>query len=306
MTEIKESEVVAAESPKKSKQKTGNGKSEHEDTSMIPRGDVDMLMVEAVRSGNVEVMAQVMEIRRELKAEAAKEAFFDSFATFQSECPIIKKNKWVLSQAGNKLYPYAPLDAIVKQVGGLISKHGFSYTIKSGVENPTERDPLGRVFAVCRVQHVAGHTEASPFSIPVKEATPFTNAAQQAGTALTYAKRYAFNDAFGIVTADEDTDGWITPEDARKARPPVKQPQSKPSAQHSAQRGNTERVQLEPAAEGEGIDKKIADGIWKAMEYGTLSMGDFTKRFPKLSRLGEIKREDAQVVLNWIANPMEH
>ena len=303
-TEIKDSEVVPSETPKKPKSK-GNGKPV-EDAAIVPRGDVDMLMVEAVRSGNVEVMAQVMEIRRELKAEAAKEAFFDSFAAFQAECPVIKKTKWVKSSAGSPLYSYAPLDSIVKQVGGLISKHGFSYTIKAKMEPASDFDPFGRVLAACRVQHIAGHTEESYFSIGIKEGTSFTNSAQQAGASLTYAKRYAFCAAFGIVTEDDDTDGRILPEDARKARQPVSQPRPKPSAQNSAQRANgapRERVQLEPAEEGEGIDKKVADGIWRAMEHGQISMQDFTKRFPKLTRLGEIRKGDERVVLSWLADP---
>ena len=305
MSEV-EPEVVPSETPKKSKPK-GNGKPV-EDTAIVPRGDVDMLMVEAVRSGNIEVMERVMAIRRELKAEAAKEAFFDAFAEFQAECPIIKKTKWVKSSGGANLYAYAPLEQIIKQAGPFISKHGFSYTIKPSIEAGNDAHPLGRIVANCRVQHSAGHAEESTFMIDVREATNFTNSAQQAGVALTYAKRYALCAAFGIVTAEEDTDGWISPEDARKARQPVSQPRQTPTAQKAAQRANTaqtERVQLEPAGEGEGVDEKIAGGIWKAMEHGALSMEDFKKRFPKLTRLGEIKRGEEWVVLSWIANPVE-
>lgn len=305
MTETVDPEVVQPEPPKKSKPK-GNGKPV-EDTAIVPRGDVDMLMVEAVRSGNIEVMERVMAIRRELKAEAAREAFYASFADLQSELPIIKKTKWVKSETGTKLYAYAPLDAIIKQCGGIIAKHGFSYSIRPMFEDPSESYPLGRVGALCRVFHVAGHVEESPFWIPVKEATRFTNTAQQSGTALTYSKRYSFCPAFGIVTEDDDTDG-IIPNEARKGREPVKQPQSTPTAQKAAQKANTaqpERVQLEPAGEGEGIDEKMADGIWQAMKHGTLTMTEFTRRFPKLSRLGEIKESDKRVVLDWIANPVE-
>jgi hypothetical protein len=282
---------------------------EPESEAMVPRGDVDMLMVEAVRSGNIEVMERVMAIRRELKAEAAREAFFDSLAAFQAECPVLKKNKWVLSEAGNKLYAYAPLDSIVKQLGGLISKHGFSYTIKSKIEEPDDHNPLGRVTAVCRVLHSAGHTEESPFTIPIKEATRFTNAAQQAGTARSYAKRYAFCDALGIMTEDEDTDGRISPEDARKARHPVSQPRSTPTAQKAAQRANgaqAERVQLEPAGpDDERIDSNTIKGLTKSMEHASLGMSDFKKRFARLNGLEDVKKGDIRVVLSWIANPVE-
>lgn len=121
--------------------------------------------------------------------------------------------------------------------------------------------------------------------------------------------------ASDIFTQDvEDLpDGYLNDNDRRsesgsKARQPVSQPRPTPTAQKAAQRSNTaqtERVQLEPAAEGFGIDEHTADGIWKAMKHGGLGMNDFTKRFPKLTRLGEIKDSDKRVVLDWIANPVE-
>lgn len=270
-----------------------------------------MLMVEAVRSGNIEVMERVMAIRRELKAEAAREAFFDAFAEFQSECPIIKKTKWVKSSTGANLYAYAPLEQIIKQAGPFISKHGFSYTIKPSIEAGDDAHPLGRIVANCRVQHSAGHAEESVFMIDVREATNFTNSAQQAGVALTYAKRYALCAAFGIVTAEDDTDGWISPEDARKARQPVSQPRSTPSAQKAAQRASGAQAVgnkpvIEPAGEGEAtLDANTIGGLTKAMERATLGMGDFKKRFPALNGLEQVKQSDARVILNWIANPVE-
>lgn len=280
---------------------------EPESEAMVPRGDVDMLMVEAVRSGNIEVMERVMAIRRELKAEAAKEAFYDSFAQFQAELPIIKKTRWVKSESGTKLYAYAPLDAIVKQCGKIISRHGFSYTIKPMFEDPSEHYPLGRVGALCRVQHTAGHVEESPFWIPVKEATRFTNTAQQSGTALAYAKRYAFCPAFGIATEDEDTDG-IIPNEARQARQPVSQPRSTPSAQKAAQRSNGAQAGgnkpvIEPASEGEAIDSNTVTGLLKAMERADLSDAAFRERFPALATPGQIKKSDVRVVMSWITSP---
>lgn len=250
-----------------------------------------------------------MAIRRELKAEAAREAFFDSFAAFQAECPIIKKTKWVKSSGGSNLYAYAPLEQIIKQAGPFISKHGFSYTIKPSIESGDDAHPLGRIVANCRVQHSAGHAEESVFMIDVREATNFTNSAQQAGVALTYAKRYALCAAFGIVTAEEDTDGFISPEDARKARQPVSQPKPTPSAQKAAQRATgaqAGRIQIEPAGpDDERIDANTVTGLTKSMEHGTLGMSDFKARFPKLHGLEDVKKADVRVVLGWIGSPMD-
>jgi hypothetical protein len=308
--ETKDAEVVPSE-PKKPKAK-GNGKTVADDTSMVPRGDVDMLMVEAVRSGNIEVMERVMSIRRELKAEAAKEAFFAAMAAFRSECPVIQRTKPVWNKEHTRImYHYAPLDQIEKVVGPIIARYGLSYSFKAHIERPADKDAESDLVMECYVNHESGHVEISPFRLPISG--DYMNKNQQRGNTNSYAKRYSFCNGFGIMTEDEDDDaaerGRVSPEDARKARQPVSQPRPTPTAQKAAQRGNTapaERVQLEPAGEGEGIDEKIATGIWKAMEYGSLGMSDFKKRFPKLTRLGEIKRGNEQVVMDWIADPVKN
>lgn len=302
-----EPEVVGPEPTKKSKK--GNGKPAAEDTAMVPRGDVDMLMVEAVRSGNIEVMERVMAIRRELKAEAAREAFFAAMAAFRSECPVIKRTKPVWNKEHTRImYHYAPLDQIEKVVGPIIARYGLSYSFKAHIERSVDKDIEQDLVMDCHVQHESGHVEISPFRLPISG--DYMNKNQQRGNTNSYAKRYSFCNAFGIMSEDDDDDhGRISPEDARKARQPVRQPQPTPSAQKATQKANApqaERAQLEPAAEGEGIDEKIAGGIWRAMEHGTLSLEDFKKRFPKLTRLGEIKKGQEKVVLSWIANPAEN
>lgn len=307
MPETIEPDVVPSETPKKGKK--GNGKPV-EETAMVPRGDVDMLMVEAVRSGNIEVMERVMAIRRELKAEAAKEAFFSAFAAFRSECPVIPRTKPVWNSAGTKImYHYAPLDQIEKVVGPIIARYGLSYSFKAHIERPVEKDAEPDLVMECHVQHEAGHTEVSPFRLPISG--EYMNRNQQRGNTNSYAKRYSFCNAFGIMTEDEDDDGQtrISPNDARKARQPVNQPRPKPSAQNSSQRANGapgERVQLEPAGpDDERIDAGTIKGLTKSMEHGALGMSDFKARFPKLNGLEEVKKSDIRVILSWIANPVE-
>lgn len=270
-----------------------------------PRGDADMLMVEAVRSGNIEVMERVMAIRRELKAEAAKEAFFAAMASFQAECPVIKRTKVVKSEKGWS-YRYAPLDQIVKQVGPIIAKHGLSYTIKADIEQG-EKETFPRLVARTYVHHGAGHSEFSEFSVPIDSASSARNKQQDMGNANTYAKRYSFCNAFGLMTEDEDTDG-ISPNDARQARQPVSQPRETPSAQKAAQKGKAaqesgDRPDLEPAPAGEGIEPSTINGLAKAMQQAKLAQADFLARFPKLTGLEQVKRTDSRVILSWIADP---
>lgn len=144
----------------------------------------------------VETMEKLLAMRRELKAEKAKEAYDSAMAAFQAECPTIEKTKQGYG------YKYAPLESIVEQVKDLLSKHGFSYKF-----NTDERE--GGTIIYCRINHIGGHFEDSQVSID-KETTTKMNASQQSGAVMTYGKRYAFCNALGILTGDEDTDARTT------------------------------------------------------------------------------------------------
>ncbi len=152
--------------------------------------------------GSAETIEKLMGVRRELRAETAKKAFDEALAAFQSECPVIEKRKAVMNKDGRSIrYKYAPLDDIVTQVKPLLLKHGLSYSLTS----PTEQ---GRVKAVCKLKHPLGHSEESEFAVPI-DPQAFMNEQQKFASALTFAKRYAFCNALGILTGDEDTDGRI-------------------------------------------------------------------------------------------------
>lgn len=157
---------------------------------------------------SIETIERLLVMRRELKQEKAKEAYNLAMAHFQSECPIIKKTKQVKNKDGSLRYGYAPLDSIVRQTKGLIQKHGFSYTIDAIVEDRW-------VSAICKIVHELGHSESSHFRIPIIS-EGFMTEPQKFASALTFAKRYAFCNAFGILTGDEDDDSVIT------AKPQVK------------------------------------------------------------------------------------
>jgi hypothetical protein len=145
-------------------------------------------------------MERLLVIRRELKAEWAKEQYDRAMSEFQAECPIIKKTKGVRTDEGKVAYKYAPLEAIVDQVKELLSKHGFSY----GVNQPESKQ--GYIKVAFTVKHKSGHSEVSSVELPLGNKTRIMSQTQVEAAALTFAKRYAFCNAFGILTGDEDTD----------------------------------------------------------------------------------------------------
>lgn len=179
------------------------------------------LIAQAITQGaNVETMEKLMNLQDRWEAKQAKKAFDSAMANFQAECPVIRKTRAAKDDKNKTLYSYAPLDAIVSQVKTLIQKHGFSYAIKTSSEK-------GLLTATCIVKHELGHSEESSFEVPSTEGTKIMSGPQRAAAALTFAKRYAFCNAFGIMTGDDDTDARetvsneagkkkVSPEDTQK------------------------------------------------------------------------------------------
>jgi hypothetical protein len=69
------------------------------------------------------------------------------------------------------------------------------------------------VKVTCIAKHKYGHTEPSSVEVPLGNKTDIMSQTQVVAAALTFAKRYAFCNAFGILTGDEDTDASSMPTD---------------------------------------------------------------------------------------------
>ena len=178
-----------------------------EELTTVPRGDVlagvniGALLERAVDGkAAVEVLERLQVLRKELRAEKAKEEYDRALAAFQAECPVIEKRKDVLNKDGRSVrYRYAPLDEIISQVKGLLQKYGFSYSLTTVTGEK-------RVKSICKITHALGHSEISEFEVPI-DPQAFMNEQQKFASALTYSKRYAFCNGLGILTGDEDVDG---------------------------------------------------------------------------------------------------
>lgn len=146
---------------------------------------------------DVGTMERLLVMAKEMQAIKAKQEFDKAMAKFQSECPIIKKNETAGKESFK--YKYASLDYIVSQVRELLSKNGFSYTFDS---QKTEKS----FKTFCKVKHITGYMEISEFEITI-DTNAKMNISQKDGAASSYGKRYAFCNAFGILTGDDDVDG---------------------------------------------------------------------------------------------------
>ena len=167
----------------------------------------EALIAQAIEKGLApETMDKFLAMRRELKAERAKEAFDAAMSAFQGECPVIEKTKaGSETKTGRIAFHYAPLGYIINKVKSAMAKNGLSYSFRQVVKDDRKE------YVVCIAKHVGGHSEPSDFPVTAGQANGLTTAQQLAGGANTFAKRYAFCNAFGIVTDDVDADDMPPP-----------------------------------------------------------------------------------------------
>lgn len=172
------------------------------------------------KSASPEAMTTLMNIRRELNAEASKKAFDEALSAFQAECPVIVKSKAVPLKTGGTAYKYAPIEQVEEVIRPIERKHGFTHTFDTDVTSV-----VGFVIAKCIVTHNAGHTRESVIKLPLGIQTQIMSPTQTYAGALTFANRRALANVYGLVIAGEDIDGAD-----KKPRPqgPAQQPKPQP------------------------------------------------------------------------------
>lgn len=143
-------------------------------------------------------LEKMMKLYQELIAMDAKQDYIKAMSQFQARCPIIVKHKSVRSRNGGTLYSYAPLADIDQQTRGLREQCGLSHTFDF---EPTD----GGLSVTCTVTHIGGHSETTKTLIPATKGMN-TSAAQDQGIMMQYGMRYSLIAAYGITTADDDTD----------------------------------------------------------------------------------------------------
>jgi len=162
----------------------------------VPDIVMDMAKV-AVEKADVGILEKLVEMRRQLKDEWAKERFFEALSAFQAELKPVKKTKAVKNKDGTIRYHYATFDDIVSAIQPLLEKYGLSYHFKTSFDAKS-------VTVDCIVTHREGHSETTSFKAPI-EFSGRMLPIQEWGSALTYSKRYSLSLALGLAT-EEDTD----------------------------------------------------------------------------------------------------
>jgi hypothetical protein len=139
-----------------------------------------------------EQLREFIAARREWEADEARKLYSQAIADFQSRCPIIEK----ADKAHNK--QYAAMDRIWRTIRPLLDETGLSvvWTVNAITEYGLHIEG--------EIRHKAGHSVSISYDLPMPDKVTGQNAAQQMGSATTYAKRYALCSALGIVTGEDD------------------------------------------------------------------------------------------------------
>ena len=152
-------------------------------------------------------LREILSVKQTWEADEARKMFARDMALFQSRCPIIAKAD---DAYGKK---YARIDRIHRETRGLRKECGFWFTWQVC----EIRD--GMAFMEGLLGHNGGHTVPIKQVIPLPEELKGQNAAQRAGSAMTYAKRYGECLALDIVTGeDDDGNAAVGPGDDQGAR----------------------------------------------------------------------------------------
>lgn len=236
--------------------------------------NIERVITQAVQEKvPLETMEKLLAIRRELKAEDAKREFDFAMANFQSSCPVIKKTKeGGKTNSGKVAYKYAPLGSIVEQVKSLLGDNGLSYAIKCHMEP-------AHVLVTCIVKHIAGYSEESSVQMPLATKTAIMSAPQQMAATLTFGKRYAFCNAFGIMTGEDDTDD---DNPTKEVKTPPQEPQVAKTA-YLESRSDAQNAKIYAMMKNLDTDKETMDK-WMEKQYGC--------------RLSQITKEQATTVID--------
>lgn len=259
------------------------------EVSQTPRElSVESLISQAIVNNTpVDTLERLLAMRRELKAEAAKELFDADMAAFQGDCPVINKTKGVKTKSGQTAYKYAPLDVIVAQVKDLLNKHGFSYAIQTETME-------GKVKVTCITKHKAGHSENNSVEVPLGSKTEIMSNTQVVAAALTFAKRYAFCNAFGILTGDDDDDAVSTKDVEQGAR----RPQNSQSGSYNRPASNptTPPQKAAPQAATDEQKRRIF-ALGKDLNQTPEGTKDFIKSHFKLDHFNDLLFKDAAAMI---------
>lgn len=152
-------------------------------------------------SVDAEKMERLWALYERMDTRRAEREFNDAMKACQEEMPRVHKNR----QNTHHKNTYADLDAIIKAITPIYTKHGFALSFGNGeVEGQKAR-------ILCHVSHSGGYSRNYQADIPV-DSQGAKNPTQGYGSTMSYGRRYLTLMIFNLSTTDDDDgEGGATP-----------------------------------------------------------------------------------------------
>lgn len=158
-------------------------------------------MMQALANPDIsaEKLQVLLQARREVLADQAREAFAIAFAHMAPEMPKIEKRGQVelITKDGRELgrYSFARWEDIDEVIRPILARHGFGLMFTTA---PSDKGNL-----VTAELSYGGYTKTSSIMLP-PDAGPGRNSLQAVGGAISYGKRYTAGPMLNIVTHEDD------------------------------------------------------------------------------------------------------
>lgn len=150
----------------------------------------------AIPADKLQVM---MQMRREMLGDQAKEAYQEAFAAFSAEMPAVERDGMVDLGEGKGRYPFTTYEQMDKILRPLLVKHGFSLQFWS-------TDAENKDWIIVHGALIGwGWQRESVYPVP-PDVGRGRNALQARGSAQSYAKRYIADLLCNIVRKGIDDD----------------------------------------------------------------------------------------------------
>ena len=127
-----------------------------------------------------------------------------ALAAFQLECPTMALDGKV--KTGKYDFKYLTLGKLINETKPLLAKHGLTITQWPDISRTGDVVAVTTILGHSSGQHMAKTFEMKIPQTVLKDGKILPVTPQDYGSAISYAKRYAYGSALGIVT-EEDKDG---------------------------------------------------------------------------------------------------
>lgn len=158
-------------------------------------------LAQGITTENADALGKMLDLYERMEAKRAEKDFAAALVNLQGETiRVVATKKVDEKQDGSCRYKFAPYEEIMAKVQPMLTRHGFSITFDTKVEEQ-------RLSSICTLTHSGGHSRSNSFAVRYGK-PPGSSDAQGDMSTKSYAKRGALCDALNIAI-DHDDDARV-------------------------------------------------------------------------------------------------